>query len=891
MDVQPTKTAAAAATTSIKDVLCCFYCSFIVICLLGTMSLPSCECFLIPDGNTYLNIIHTRTEAKTKVQSMKKTHTFSTALQYSSSSSLPDSRRRKQSPIKTKKNKWQSKRHNRSSPIEIQRRLQLANEVESRLYQSLQKIRDCLREQSLPTSELTTHGKESESDKNDYNIHNDSQQVVSFPSVRDCNSVLAILGDTGDFNRALKLFGQMRKAQKIVSFYNSQKDSSSNNNTNRKHISKLCLHPPPSPTLVTYSTLMSRAISLGNPKVAIRLWRLMILQEEFYTNISKGQNNFIEDDSLDMDLSMSSTTSGEAIVPDIKAVNILMNVFAKMADNNSAALLMEQIYEGDVKRYSPRQIGDSTSTGILGSEEIVSLIRVVPKLKPNIVTYNTLIDACHRAGDLDAALDALKHMKSNTYIKPDARTYTSLIATVARRTTRSSGAKDPDLAFALFDEMVNNNINPNGRTYCALIDVCGRCGRSDLALKGLRMMLRENTKRQDHQEPGLRQYNNNSNKIAQEEVGAWSAAINACGKAGRIDTAIHLFFSMSPKFGVKPNIITCGCLMDCLLKSRTNNYLEEALNVLTYMKEEGIEPSEVMYTSLITCAGRLARLENAERGELVLTEFGDRSGMKKTQKENNQNSNSSMMVALDVYEKLLLTFTHPRQKSKNMIQSNSTDNSSANNLVKAFLVFQEMKTTGADPDIACYNALLRTCANAGDMHKIRDVMRRIERDGLIPNDTTWKEYLRGAANARQSAVAEEVWSLALSYKAADEEIDDSYQYIKWVPNVESFVTLIKAYMSQASDQSIEEVRCNFYDRVIDAYLDVIEQKEEKGFHKINIQMLHENKRGMSMVLKAAQFLLEYNFSSEDESEDSLMYEHKIREIVREVKELDCLSRK
>jgi len=891
MDVQPTKTAAAAATTSIKDVLCFFYCSFIVICLLGTMSLPSCECFLIPDGNTYLNIIHTRTEAKTKVQSMKKTHTFSTALQYSSSSSLPDSRRRKQSPIKTKKNKWQSKRHNRSSPIEIQRRLQLANEVESRLYQSLQKIRDCLREQSLPTSELTTHGKESESDKNDYNIHNDSQQVVSFPSVRDCNSVLAILGDTGDFNRALKLFGQMRKAQKIVSFYNSQKDSSSNNNTNRKHISKLCLHPPPSPTLVTYSTLMSRAISLGNPKVAIRLWRLMILQEEFYTNISKGQNNFIEDDSLDMDLSMSSTTSGEAIVPDIKAVNILMNVFAKMADNNSAALLMEQIYEGDVKRYSPRQIGDSTSTGILGSEEIVSLIRVVPKLKPNIVTYNTLIDACHRAGDLDAALDALKHMKSNTYIKPDARTYTSLIATVARRTTRSSGAKDPDLAFALFDEMVNNNINPNGRTYCALIDVCGRCGRSDLALKGLRMMLRENTKRQDHQEPGLRQYNNNSNKIAQEEVGAWSAAINACGKAGRIDTAIHLFFSMSPKFGVKPNIITCGCLMDCLLKSRTNNYLEEALNVLTYMKEEGIEPSEVMYTSLITCAGRLARLENAERGELVLTEFGDRSGMKKTQKENNQNSNSSMMVALDVYEKLLLTFTHPRQKSKNMIQSNSTDNSSANNLVKAFLVFQEMKTTGADPDIACYNALLRTCANAGDMHKIRDVMRRIERDGLIPNDTTWKEYLRGAANARQSAVAEEVWSLALSYKAADEEIDDSYQYIKWVPNVESFVTLIKAYMSQASDQSIEEVRCNFYDRVIDAYLDVIEQKEEKGFHKINIQMLHENKRGMSMVLKAAQFLLEYNFSSEDESEDSLMYEHKIREIVREVKELDCLSRK
>ncbi len=51
------------------------------------------------------------------------------------------------------------------------------------------------------------------------------------------------------------------------------------------------------------------------------------------------------------------------------------------------------------------------------------------------------------------------------------------------------------LAFNLFDEMINEyHIKPNGMTYCALIDVCGRCGRSDLALKGLRMMLREKAK-------------------------------------------------------------------------------------------------------------------------------------------------------------------------------------------------------------------------------------------------------------------------------------------------------------------------------------------------------------------------------------------------------------
>ena len=75
-------------------------------------------------------------------------------------------------------------------------------------------------------------------------------------------------------------------------------------------------------------------------------------------------------------------------------------------------------------------------------------------------------------------------MKLNTNLKPDAMTYTSLISSVARRATKSSGENDPDLAFDLFDEMVHLKIRPNGMTYSALIDVCGRCGRSDLALKG-----------------------------------------------------------------------------------------------------------------------------------------------------------------------------------------------------------------------------------------------------------------------------------------------------------------------------------------------------------------------------------------------------------------------
>lgn len=465
---------------------------------------------------------------------------------------------------------------------------------------------------------------------------------------------------------------------------------------------------------------------------------------------------------------------------------------------------------------------------------------------------------------LSKALDALTHMKLNTRLKPDTRTYTSLISTVARRDALASGSKDPDLAFSLFDEMINvYGVQPNGIVYCALIDVCGRCRRSDLALKVLRMMLRQRQKRK------LQRYRNNDNEV-EVEVGAWSAAINACGKAGRLDTAIRIFHSMSPKFGVKPNIITCGCLMDCLLKSGKSNYLEEALNILGYMQEEGLEPSEVMYTSLITSAGRLARTENEKRGEIVLPDFGDR-----TQRGA---GGTIRMKALDVYEELLLTLTSSKQhQSKKEVGENNIEEAS-NNLIKAFLIFQEMKATGADPDIACYNALLRACAEAGDIPKLREVMRRIEADGLIPNETSWKECFRGALRVKQSSIAEEFWEAALNHD--NDETDNRYLKNSWVPNVDSFVLLIASYTKQALDEEEIDMKLSLYTKIVDAYIAVLEGNEEKGFNNVDHNLLRQNKRGMAMILKAINVQLSHhNF---DDSGD----ETKLRQLAQEIKELE-----
>lgn len=81
----------------------------------------------------------------------------------------------------------------------------------------------------------------------------------------------------------------------------------------------------------------------------------------------------------------------------------------------------------------------------------------------------------------------------------------------------------------------------------------------------------------------------NRNKPLVNEVGAWTAAITATGKNGRIDTALRLFDAMKSQFSVSPNIVTCGSLTDSLVKA---GRIPEAVQVLQYMQTEGIVPGE-----------------------------------------------------------------------------------------------------------------------------------------------------------------------------------------------------------------------------------------------------------------------------------------------------------
>jgi pentatricopeptide repeat protein len=420
-----------------------------------------------------------------------------------------------------------------------------------------------------------------------------------------------------------------------------------------------------------------------------------------------------------------------------------------------------------------------------------------------------------------------------------------MIATVARRTSNAAGQNDPSIAFSLLQEMKDRGIEPNGKTYSALIDAAGRCGRSDLALTGLRIMLRE------------------KNGPIENEVGAWTAAINACGKSARVDTAVRLFYAM-PKFQVDPNAVTCGCLTDSLLRAGRT---ADTLGVLRYMKGNGIEPTEVMYTSLITRAEGLARIEKKE--EHRSRRFVENPPHLMVDGETK---------AIEVYTELITSLMESGSKQRASSRA-SLKNVKDTLLLKAFLVFQEMKAAGASPDLTCFNALLRVCARAGDMNRAQNVLKQILASGLDPNDTSWRQLMRAAANIRRSDLAIDTWKQALAYRKRSLLVDEPL--VLWKPSEESFGVLLIAHLQEAAASDSVETKVSLYGCVLDLFDGLLLGDEKLGLNRIEPNAVLENQRTMLLILQAIVELR--NMCPDTNKQESLV------SMGRSVLELDCFS--
>ena len=270
------------------------------------------------------------------------------------------------------------------------------------------------------------------------------------------------------------------------------------------------------PSVVTYSTLISRAGT----------WQKVDMAEAYFHKL---------------------ITSG--IHADLQSHNCLVNAYVKSGQPDKA---FEMI-------------------GVMDAAK--------PRIFPNIVTFNTLIDSHARNGDVAKAHSTLDMMKQRG-IEPNALTYSSLIHACCQ-------ANAMDEAFALIERMETEKLEPTDVTFSVLLHGLGQAGDLPRAFKVLEGMKRK----------GLR-----------PNIVTMSSLVYACGKHGQLDRAFALYKEMGASADARyqPNSITCSSLIDACLKS---GEVDRAFSVVQDMRVRRLPMTQVTYTSLITELTKLRRLD------------------------------------------------------------------------------------------------------------------------------------------------------------------------------------------------------------------------------------------------------------------------------------------
>jgi pentatricopeptide repeat protein len=200
-------------------------------------------------------------------------------------------------------------------------------------------------------------------------------------------------------------------------------------------------------------------------------------------------------------------------------------------------------------------------------------------------------------------------------------------------------------------------------------------------------------------------------------------------------------------------------------------------------------------------------------------------------------------------------------------------------LLEVFLVFQEMKAAGTDPDLACYNALLRACARAGDFGRAQDVLKQIVKSGLEPNDTSWRQLIRAASNIHRSDFAIEIWKQGLSHRSRRLAVDEPV--ILWKPSGDSFGALLLAHLQHAATSESLATKVYLYGCVLDLFDGLLLGDEKLGLNRIDPNLVLENQRSMLLVLQAIVALHDL---CEDESK-----KESIVNMACSILQLDCLQ--
>ena len=206
-----------------------------------------------------------------------------------------------------------------------------------------------------------------------------------------------------------------------------------------------------------------------------------------------------------------------------------------------------------------------------------------PNLKPNLVTYNTVLNAHAKAGNPRAACDIVELMREEDGIEPDLHTYAGLIQAWSRSKKGRDGAVEAE---KVFEEMLSSSKSiPNEVVLGALVDAWAKSGEMDAGEQAERVLL--------------------ANDGIVASTVTFNSVMDAYAKRGKAKDAQRILKLMIATKYVTPNTRSYNILMQAWTRAsndrvQTAELLENfLLTMLTSQTNNVPVPDEVTFTIVI----------------------------------------------------------------------------------------------------------------------------------------------------------------------------------------------------------------------------------------------------------------------------------------------------
>lgn len=410
------------------------------------------------------------------------------------------------------------------------------------------------------------------------------------------------LPDTTTYNIIMKLWASSGRrdagenAERILrSLWEDHEHYKSNLNDAHVNASKIS-----SPDQFSYSTVISAWARSGLGKDAAKKSEQLLEEMNAYGQAGNSK--------------LALTTS---------VVNAVCNAWVKSAD-------LEGIQA--IKR----------AEGILEKMEILSATGKRPEIRPNTISYNTIISAYAKCGEIDCAQHILRRMEqlssTNAECKPDTISYNSVIK-VLGMSDQKDGA---DMSEAVLKELENMpGIQPDRTSYTSVINAFAQRGKPEKAESVLNDMVLAYLAGNDSLRPEIPAFNTICNSYAKSQ------------HQDDADRALNLLHYMETlnkdgDYFATPDIFTYTSVLDALSKQGTKESAQRAIDLLEALekkydetKNSSLKPNVRTYTSVINAISRSKT--NPQRAENILNK------MEATNNNANADKNPQEQIEIDAF--------------------------------------------------------------------------------------------------------------------------------------------------------------------------------------------------------------------------------------------------